>query len=714
MSTLNNPNAASLVRSTSAPVAINDDNNTNGSVVGNTSPKQHETAARLLGLASVNGSGSPPHVGGGGQPQRSPRHRGNKATAPVTIPSASSSSSSSKSSRGRPDPIAIGRHRPLSTAAPPPTSPASATKRGRANSANSSSSMVPSPANGASFTFGLPNSPAASPSSGLTTPSPHYLEPASPMTIGGYVPMSPAPATNQWGGAYAPSTKTPPPTPSAPITPRSGSQVLPVLPIHLSGSLGSSPPTFSMLALQAMEPPSPAPPMYDHEPASPLQAGAAAMVAAAAKALLNYPGSTLSPPMSPSARGSSTSTNGSNGMTSSTTSAGVYASADGVALQSFSPPGHSSFLDSKVGSPGNGTTTPPAAATTTVTATSSTTVEKVMYIVRGISGSGKSTLSRTLLANATTQGLNGMVISTDDFFMTPQGYRYNPNMIQQYVSSSLLPFPFHFLLLFLVVDVVCMNRAHRTSHNKCATAVGRGVNPIIVDNTHTQAWEAKFYVTCAVANGYTVRVVEPDTPWKKDPVELAKRNTHSMPRVHWLLSSFRSLSNPPFPPSCRCLLDVPLLHIERMVARWEDDFSVATILASEAPKRGPPLTSSGRSSAKHSPASGVSPGVSPSITPAGTPAASPLQTLTGGPRTLRVPASVFVDSPSTSPQASPRGVLFGTAPSVVASKRISRSSAPAVLESSSQRAPLSNPFSALEDEDDDDNNDDDNNSDNDD
>lgn len=157
-----------------------------------------------------------------------------------------------------------------------------------------------------------------------------------------------------------------------------------------------------------------------------------------------------------------------------------------------------------------------------------------------------------------------------------------------------------------------------------------------------------------------------------------------------------------------------------MLARWEDDFSVAAILASEAPKRGPNTASassgSGRASAKHSPITGVSPGVSPSITPAGTPAASPQLGASSRSR-LRVPGgSVFVDSPSTSPQASPRhhggGNLFGAPvpmPAAASSSRAARSSAPAVLESNRTRAPLSNPFAALDDEDDDQPSDDDDN-----
>jgi NEDD4-binding protein 2 len=48
--------------------------------------------------------------------------------------------------------------------------------------------------------------------------------------------------------------------------------------------------------------------------------------------------------------------------------------------------------------------------------------------------------------------------------------------------------------------------------------------PIVIDNTNLQAWEPKGYVIKAIELGYRVEIVEPDTPWKKDPKELAKRN----------------------------------------------------------------------------------------------------------------------------------------------------------------------------------------------
>lgn len=49
---------------------------------------------------------------------------------------------------------------------------------------------------------------------------------------------------------------------------------------------------------------------------------------------------------------------------------------------------------------------------------------------------------------------------------------------------------------------------------------------------------------------------EPDTPWRRDAGELAKRNVHG----------------------------VPLEAIERMLGRWDEDFSIEAILNSKPPR----------------------------------------------------------------------------------------------------------------------------------
>uniref|UniRef100_A0A8C9UCF7 NEDD4 binding protein 2 like 1 n=1 Tax=Serinus canaria TaxID=9135 RepID=A0A8C9UCF7_SERCA len=57
-----------------------------------------------------------------------------------------------------------------------------------------------------------------------------------------------------------------------------------------------------------------------------------------------------------------------------------------------------------------------------------------------------------------------------------------------------------------------------------------GKSPVIIDNTNIHAWEMKPYVMMAHENRYEVTFQEPDTPWKFNVQELARRNIHHVPR----------------------------------------------------------------------------------------------------------------------------------------------------------------------------------------
>lgn len=122
--------------------------------------------------------------------------------------------------------------------------------------------------------------------------------------------------------------------------------------------------------------------------------------------------------------------------------------------------------------------------------------EKLLIIMRGIPGSGKSTLAKQL-------GKNGVVYSTDDFFINSQGeYVFNPSLL---------------------------GKNHELNVNRTKEAMIQGVSPIVVDNTNINARAIKPYVYLANELGYRVEFREPETPWKFDAEELAKRNTHNVP-----------------------------------------------------------------------------------------------------------------------------------------------------------------------------------------
>ena len=148
--------------------------------------------------------------------------------------------------------------------------------------------------------------------------------------------------------------------------------------------------------------------------------------------------------------------------------------------------------------------------------------EKVLIIIRGISGSGKSTLAQQL-------GKDGVVLSTDDFFMESGKYEFDPDGI---------------------------GYAHDWNIDRSEQAMKKGISPIVIDNTTVEAWEAKPYVNQALKYGYKVKFREPNTTWKFDAEELAKRNTHGVPK------------------------DI----IEKMINKWQPNITVDDVLKSEKPK----------------------------------------------------------------------------------------------------------------------------------
>lgn len=123
----------------------------------------------------------------------------------------------------------------------------------------------------------------------------------------------------------------------------------------------------------------------------------------------------------------------------------------------------------------------------------------VLILMRGAPGSGKSTLARELLST----GSSGQVLSTDDYFSQEEGYLYDPSLL---------------------------GAAHHWNQNRAQEAMCKCCSPVIIDNTNMQAWEMKPYVKLALERGYSINFHEPHTSWKFDPVELEKRNKHSVSR----------------------------------------------------------------------------------------------------------------------------------------------------------------------------------------
>lgn len=119
-----------------------------------------------------------------------------------------------------------------------------------------------------------------------------------------------------------------------------------------------------------------------------------------------------------------------------------------------------------------------------------------LILMRGCSGSGKSTLARTLAAAEA-------IFSTDDLFMVDGEYRFNP----EFLADN-----------------------HEKNRRNVEMALRDFVDVVVVDNTHTCAWEMAAYVDLADSYGYDVEIVESNTPWRFDADELFARNTHGVPR----------------------------------------------------------------------------------------------------------------------------------------------------------------------------------------
>ncbi|KAJ3273344.1 NEDD4-binding protein 2 [Terramyces sp. JEL0728] len=155
---------------------------------------------------------------------------------------------------------------------------------------------------------------------------------------------------------------------------------------------------------------------------------------------------------------------------------------------------------------------------------------KILYIVRGVSGSGKSSLVEQIIEDEFSSA--GYIFSTDNYFYVDNVYEFDPTKLGDY---------------------------HLANQKAASDAMLAGKSPLFIDNTNLQKWEAKPYVQAAVQHGYEIRIIEPSTEWwvSKDAAELALRNRHGVSQE----------------------------AIERMLERYESDFSVENILNSKPPRR---------------------------------------------------------------------------------------------------------------------------------
>ncbi|VDK73855.1 unnamed protein product [Litomosoides sigmodontis] len=137
---------------------------------------------------------------------------------------------------------------------------------------------------------------------------------------------------------------------------------------------------------------------------------------------------------------------------------------------------------------------------------------RVMIIMRGIPGSGKSYLASDLVS-----GTNGAIFSTDKYFMQSGVYRFDSSKLDEY---------------------------HRENWKEAKNALLHGIRPIIIDNTNIFVTHMKPYIDLALKNLYEIYFVEPETEWKKNAKECARRNAHSVPedKIAYMVECFEEVS----------------------------------------------------------------------------------------------------------------------------------------------------------------------------
>ncbi|XP_063381332.1 uncharacterized protein LOC134667870 isoform X1 [Cydia fagiglandana] len=147
---------------------------------------------------------------------------------------------------------------------------------------------------------------------------------------------------------------------------------------------------------------------------------------------------------------------------------------------------------------------------------------RTLILMRGLPGSGKSFLARQLVETM-CPGMNykSFIFTTDDFFMHRGRYEFQKYMLPE---------------------------AHLWNQNRVQEAIGRGLSPIIVDNTNVEIRHMESYVRAGVRGGYIIEVLEPHTPWAKKVGHLARKNSHdvNISTLKRLLDSFQDCPNGAF------------------------------------------------------------------------------------------------------------------------------------------------------------------------
>lgn len=120
-------------------------------------------------------------------------------------------------------------------------------------------------------------------------------------------------------------------------------------------------------------------------------------------------------------------------------------------------------------------------------------MSNLAYIMRGVPGSGKSTVANYLA------GSEGVIHSTDDYFIVHGEYKYESARLYEYHRKNLAAF---------------------------RDSISKAVPVVICDNTNIKYSDYKEYVEAAKEADYIVAIVVMPHP---DPAVAADRSTHNVP-----------------------------------------------------------------------------------------------------------------------------------------------------------------------------------------
>lgn len=131
---------------------------------------------------------------------------------------------------------------------------------------------------------------------------------------------------------------------------------------------------------------------------------------------------------------------------------------------------------------------------------------KLLYMMRGLPGSGKSSLTNQLIKHFLNRQYHVYVFSTDDFWYTGYGhYQFQPHKLTE---------------------------AHNWNLQRFQTQIAKPHTQnttFIVDNCNARFLHMKPYVQLAREYHFYTLFAEPQTPWKFNPHNLARFNTHHVP-----------------------------------------------------------------------------------------------------------------------------------------------------------------------------------------